>query len=68
MGHRIIEINGNSVVAVPHDKIVSMLASSVGEVSRLFKSFGQLVVCRFDVEMNCLQFVDSLVCYAFRST
>ena len=33
VGHRIIEINGQSVVAVPHEKIVSMLASSVGEVS-----------------------------------
>jgi len=33
VGHRIIEINGQSVVAVPHEKIVSMLATSVGEVS-----------------------------------
>lgn len=33
VGHRIIEINGQSVVAVPHEKIVSMLASSVGEVN-----------------------------------
>ncbi|ELU02867.1 hypothetical protein CAPTEDRAFT_180422 [Capitella teleta] len=33
VGHRIIEINGQSVVAVPHDKIVSMLASSVGEIT-----------------------------------
>ena len=32
VGHRIIEINSQSVVAVPHEKIVSMLASSVGEV------------------------------------
>lgn len=32
VGHRIIEINGQSVVAVPHEKIVSMLASSVGEI------------------------------------
>lgn len=33
VGHRIIEINGQSVVAVPHEKIVNMLATSVGEVS-----------------------------------
>uniref|UniRef100_A0A1I8F4A4 Protein lin-10 n=1 Tax=Macrostomum lignano TaxID=282301 RepID=A0A1I8F4A4_9PLAT len=32
VGHRIIEINGQSVVATPHDKIVSMLASGVGEI------------------------------------
>lgn len=33
VGHRIIEINGTSVVAVSHDKIVHMLSTSVGEVS-----------------------------------
>ena len=33
VGHRIIEINGQSVVAVPHEKIVNLLATSVGEVS-----------------------------------
>lgn len=32
MGHRIIEINNQSVVAVPHEKIVNLLATSVGEV------------------------------------
>ena len=35
VGHRIIEINGQSVVAVPHEKIVNLLATSVGEVSFL---------------------------------
>ncbi|GAA52796.1 protein lin-10 [Clonorchis sinensis] len=30
--HRIIEINGESVVAVPHEKIVHLLATSVGEI------------------------------------
>ena len=35
VGHRIIEINGQSVVAVPHEKIVNLLATSVGEV-RIF--------------------------------
>lgn len=34
VGHRIIEINNQSVVAVPHEKIVSLLATSVGEVSQ----------------------------------
>lgn len=33
VGHRIIEINDQSVVAVRHEQIVSLLASSVGEVS-----------------------------------
>lgn len=32
VGHRIIEINNQSVVAVPHEKIVTLLATSVGEV------------------------------------
>nr|XP_022332990.1 uncharacterized protein LOC111130338 isoform X14 [Crassostrea virginica] len=32
VGHRIIEINNQSVVAVPHEKIVSLLANSVGEI------------------------------------
>ncbi|VDM96079.1 unnamed protein product [Thelazia callipaeda] len=32
VGHRIIEINSQSVVAVPHEKIVNMLASAVGEI------------------------------------
>jgi len=33
VGHRIIDINGQSVVAVPHEKIVNMLATAVGEVN-----------------------------------
>jgi len=32
VGHRIIEINNQSVVATPHDKIVQTLVSSVGEI------------------------------------
>lgn len=32
VGHRIIEINGHSVVAVPHEKIVKMLATAIGEI------------------------------------
>lgn len=34
MGHRIIEINGQSVVATAHEKIVQALSNSVGEVRR----------------------------------
>ena len=33
VGHRIIEINGSSVVAVSHERIVKTLATSVGEVT-----------------------------------
>lgn len=32
VGHRIIEINGQSVVAMAHEKIVQTLSVSVGEV------------------------------------
>lgn len=32
VGHRIIEINGHSVVAVAHDRIVNMLATAIGEI------------------------------------
>ncbi len=32
VGHRIIEINAQSVVAVPHERIVNMLATAIGEV------------------------------------
>jgi len=32
VGHRIIEINGHSVVATAHEKIVHMLSTSVGEI------------------------------------
>ncbi|CAJ0927319.1 unnamed protein product, partial [Mesorhabditis belari] len=32
VGHRIIEINHQSVVAVAHDRIVNMLATAVGEI------------------------------------
>ncbi|KAF7656307.1 hypothetical protein LDENG_00043710 [Lucifuga dentata] len=32
VGHRIIEINGQSVVATSHDKIIHILTSAVGEI------------------------------------
>lgn len=44
VGHRIIEINNQSVVAVPHEKIVNLLATSVGEVS--VPSPGSITVSR----------------------
>lgn len=34
VGHRIIEINGQSVVATAHEKIVQALSNSVGEVRK----------------------------------
>uniref|UniRef100_A0A673BHX2 Amyloid-beta A4 precursor protein-binding family A member 3 n=1 Tax=Sphaeramia orbicularis TaxID=375764 RepID=A0A673BHX2_9TELE len=32
VGHRIIEINGQSVVAMPHEKIIQTLTNAVGEI------------------------------------
>ncbi|XP_061119087.1 amyloid-beta A4 precursor protein-binding family A member 1-like [Conger conger] len=32
VGHRIIEISGQSVVATPHERIVNILSSAVGEI------------------------------------
>lgn len=32
VGHRIMSINGTTVVGVPHERIVTLLASSVGEI------------------------------------
>ncbi|XP_068445807.1 amyloid-beta A4 precursor protein-binding family A member 3 [Clinocottus analis] len=32
VGHRIIEINAQSVVATPHDKIIQILTNAVGEI------------------------------------
>lgn len=34
VGHRIIEINGQSVVATSHDKIIQILTNAIGEVRR----------------------------------
>lgn len=56
VGHRIIEINGQSVVATAHEKIVQALSNSVGEVSargchswmdvRKFKDLRNVKSCR----------------------
>ena len=47
VGHRIIEINNQSVVAVPHEKIVNLLATSVGEVSLINTFFLTLNLMNF---------------------
>lgn len=39
VGHRIIEINGQSVVAMAHEKIVHALSVSVGEVRFYIRMF-----------------------------
>lgn len=35
VGHRIIEINSQSVVATPHEKIVQILSNAMGEVREI---------------------------------
>lgn len=44
VGHRIIDINSQSVVAVPHEKIVNLLATSVGEVRIFSECFSELLL------------------------
>lgn len=39
VGHRIIEINGQSVVATPHDKIIQILTNAVGEVGKGWNAY-----------------------------
>lgn len=50
VGHRIIEINNQSVVSVPHEKIVNLLATSVGEVGYIFSVF---LTINFNKRSNC---------------
>ena len=38
VGHRIIEINGESVVATSHQHIVELLATTIGEVRGVMMS------------------------------
>lgn len=40
VGHRIIEINSQSVVATPHEKIVQILSNAMGEVGAAFITVG----------------------------
>lgn len=42
VGHRIIEINTQSVVATPHEKIVHILSNAVGEV-RFHKKYTNVI-------------------------
>ncbi|KAJ3599929.1 hypothetical protein NHX12_033883 [Muraenolepis orangiensis] len=37
VGHRIIEINGQSVVATPHEKIISILTTAIGEIQLIIE-------------------------------
>lgn len=60
VGHRIIEINNQSVVAVSHDKIVHLLATSVGQVRKCSSKFLGL---RLIVRLN-FHFSDSNENYA----
>jgi len=57
VGHRIIEINGQSVVATAHEKIVQALSNSVGEVRKQILHQGIKAVERlyFSVEMSVLK-------------
>ncbi|KAG8003116.1 ATP-binding cassette sub-family A member 1 [Nibea albiflora] len=44
VGHRIIEINGQSVVATPHDKIIQTLTNAVGEIQLIIELLWPLVL------------------------
>ncbi len=50
VGHRIIEINGQSVVATPHEKIIHILTNAVGEVRR-----DEVMTVRFYFVINIVQ-------------
>lgn len=54
VGHRIIEINNQSVVAVPHEKIVNLLATSVGEVSCYLLKFNDKNLILNILIKNCI--------------
>lgn len=55
VGHRIIEINNQSVVAVPHEKIVNLLATSVGEVGLHSTFFITKIISLFKMFLQSLQ-------------
>ena len=58
VGHRIIEINNESVVATTHQHIVELLATTVGEVSihpvSLMCSYGFVGLFVFCLKSSCL--------------
>lgn len=49
VGHRIIEINGQSVVATTHDKIIQILTNAVGEVR---------MICFYFINRNINTIID----------
>lgn len=55
VGHRIIEINGQSVVATAHEKIVQALSNSVGEVKLMHKHMEKKIIaftCSSRIHLN----------------
>lgn len=54
VGHRIIEINGQSVVATAHEKIVQALSNSVGEVKLTHTHPYRHTPCRGDFLIDLL--------------
>ena len=58
VGHRIIEINNESVVATSHQHIVELLATTVGEVS-----IHPLSLMCFCVLFDCLFFALKALAY-----
>jgi len=54
VGHRIIEINNQSVVAVPHEKIVNLLATSVGEVYIFELLVSMILIYAFQILMKTM--------------
>ena len=57
VGHRIIEINSRSVVAVPHERIVNMLATGIGEVSSCYSCCCCCCCSQFSLVLTQLQII-----------
>lgn len=57
VGHRIIEINSQSVVATPHEKIVQILSNAVGEVRNDATLYVRLRSGSFDGRIQTLKFI-----------
>lgn len=58
VGHRIIEINGQSVVATTHDKIIQTLTNAVGEVGhQCLHELSEFILSHFS---QCLLSASSL--------
>jgi len=50
VGHRIIEINGQSVVATPHEKIISILTNAIGEVGGAWCTLRSLISLVYNLD------------------